>query len=165
MLGLKLNHVSKRGPSCFVVNSLRPSEACMRPWSNITASDNGLSPGQHQAIFWTSVVIWVIGPLGMNFSEIQIKIQAFSSKKMHLKMPSGKRQPLCLSLNVLNETATEKDMLQMALSHYSIRICAKVNWSIYIIMSQGPFCVCAWPMRDNVVSHWLGTSTERSLMS
>ena len=64
-------------------------------------SDNGLSPGWHQAIIWTNAGILWIGPLGTNFSEILIKIYTFSFKKMHLKMSSGKWRPFCLSLNVL----------------------------------------------------------------
>ena len=55
--------------------------------SNLTiiGSDNGLSPGRHQAIIWTNAGILLIGPLGTNFSEIQIGIQTFSYMKMHLK--------------------------------------------------------------------------------
>ena len=41
------------------------------------------------------------GPLGTNFSEILIKIYRVSSKKMHLKMSSGKWRPFCFGLNVL----------------------------------------------------------------
>ena len=52
----------------------------------IIGSDNGLSPGQHQAIIWTIAGILLIGPLGTNFSEILIWIQKFSFKKMHLNM-------------------------------------------------------------------------------
>ena len=59
----------------------------------IIGSDNGLSPGQHQAIIPTNAGIWLIGPLGTNFSEILIGIQAFSLKKIHLKMSSGKCWP------------------------------------------------------------------------
>ena len=35
-------------------------------------SDNGLAPGRHQAIIWTTgnAGILLIGPLGTNFSEI-----------------------------------------------------------------------------------------------
>ena len=51
--------------------------------------DNGLLPGQHQAIIWSSTEILLIGPLGTNFSESLIEIQPFSFTKMHLKM-SGK---------------------------------------------------------------------------
>ena len=32
-------------------------------------SDNGLSPGQHQAIIWTNAGIVLIGPLGTTFSD------------------------------------------------------------------------------------------------
>ena len=40
----------------------------------ISGSDNGLSPGWHQAIIWTSAGILFMGPLGTNFSEILIEI-------------------------------------------------------------------------------------------
>ena len=59
----------------------------------IIGSDNGLSPYGHQAIIWTNAGILLIGPLGTSFSEILIKIHAFSFKKMHLKMSSGKWRP------------------------------------------------------------------------
>ena len=36
----------------------------------IIGSDNGLSPGRHQAIIWTNAGILLSGPLGTNFSEI-----------------------------------------------------------------------------------------------
>ena len=49
-------------------------------------SDNCLSPGHHQPIIWTNAGIFLIGPLGTNFSEILIEIHTVSSKKMHLKM-------------------------------------------------------------------------------
>ena len=45
--------------------------------------------------------ILLIGPLGTNFSEILSEIHTFSFNKMHLKMSSAKRRPVCLSLNVL----------------------------------------------------------------
>ena len=35
----------------------------------IIGSDNGLLPGQRQAIIWTSAGISLIGPLGTNLSE------------------------------------------------------------------------------------------------
>ena len=68
----------------------------------IIGSDNGLSPGWRQAIIWTSAAILLIRPMGTNFSEILIVIYTFSFEKMHLKMSSGKWQPSCLGLNVLN---------------------------------------------------------------
>ena len=67
----------------------------------IIDSDNGLSPGRHQAIIWTNAGILLIGPLGTNFNEILIGIQTFSFKKMHLKMSSAKWHPFCVGLNVL----------------------------------------------------------------
>ena len=53
---------------------------------SIIGSDNGLSPGQRQAIIRTNAVILLIGPLGTNFSEIVIEIHTFSFKQIHLKM-------------------------------------------------------------------------------
>ena len=68
----------------------------------IIGSDNALSPGRRQAIIYTNAGILLIGPWGTNFSEIQIGIQAFPYKKMHLKMSSVKWCPFCPDLNVLN---------------------------------------------------------------
>ena len=36
----------------------------------VIGSDNGVSPGRHQAIIWTNAGILSIGPLGTNFNEI-----------------------------------------------------------------------------------------------
>ena len=59
----------------------------------ITGSDNGLSPGRHQAIIWTIAGILLMGPLETNFREILNGNQTFSFKKMHLKMSSAKWRP------------------------------------------------------------------------
>ena len=67
----------------------------------IIGSDNGLSPGRHQAIIWTNAGILLIGPLGTNFSEILIEIQTFSLKKIRLQMSSVKCCSFLLGLNVL----------------------------------------------------------------
>ena len=67
----------------------------------IIGSDNSLSPGQRQAIIWTSAGILLIWPLWGNFSEILVKIDTFSFKKMHLKMSSEKWWPSCPGLNML----------------------------------------------------------------
>ena len=53
-------------------------------------SDNGLSPGRHQAIIRTNTGILLFGTLGTNFSEILSEIYTFSFNKMHWKMLSGK---------------------------------------------------------------------------
>ena len=67
----------------------------------ITGSDNGMSPGRHQAIIWTNAGMLLIASLGTNFSEIPIRIQTFPFKRMHLKMSSAKWRPFCLGLSVL----------------------------------------------------------------
>ena len=51
----------------------------------IIGSDNGLSPGRHQAIIWTDAGILLIGPSGTDFSEILIKIHTHSFKKIRLE--------------------------------------------------------------------------------
>ena len=66
----------------------------------ITGSDNSLSPGRRQAIIWTNAEILLIGPLGTDFSEMWIAIEAFSFKNKHLQMSFGKCRPFCLGLNV-----------------------------------------------------------------
>ena len=78
---------------------LRPSDAICN--LTIIGPDNGLSPGRRQAIIWTNAGILLIGPWGTNFSEILIRIQTFSFKKMHLKISSTKWRPFRLGLNVL----------------------------------------------------------------
>ena len=61
-------------------------------WSipiTIIGSDNVLSPGWRQAMIWNNTGILLIGPLATNLSEIVIKIQTFSFKKMHLNVSSA----------------------------------------------------------------------------
>ena len=65
-------------------------------------SDNGLSPGRRQAIIWTNAGILLIGPLGINFSEISTKLKAFSFTKMHLSISPAKWKPSCLGHNGLS---------------------------------------------------------------
>ena len=96
---VKLIRVSRKY-DYFLSHLGRVTQICVGD-RTIIGSDNGLSPGRRQAIIWTNAGILLIGPLGTNFSEIQIGIQTFSYKKMHLKMSSVKWRPLCLGLNVL----------------------------------------------------------------
>ena len=51
----------------------------------IIGSDNGLLPGQHQAIIWANAGILLIGSLGTNFSEIIKKFMHFHSRNCILK--------------------------------------------------------------------------------
>ena len=73
------------------------------PLRNLTiiGSDDGLSPGRHQAIIRTNAGLLLIEPLGTNFNEVLIEIHTFSFRKMHLKLSSGKCRPFCLDPNVL----------------------------------------------------------------
>ena len=73
----------------------------------IIGSDYGLSPGRSQSIIWTNARILLIGHWWTN-CEILIGIQAFSFKKMHLKMSSAKWRPFCFGLNVLNHWPLDK---------------------------------------------------------
>ena len=92
---------------CVIISS---SVCCLTDWGRVThicigkltviGSDNGLSPGRRQAIIWTNAGI-LIRPLGTNVSEMLIGIQAFSFKKMYLKMSSAKWRPFCPGLNML----------------------------------------------------------------
>ena len=70
------------------VNSSPSSAVCMRQW--IGSALIQIMAGRNQAIIWTNVELLLIGPLG---SEIQIGTNAFSFKKMHLKMSSAKWRP------------------------------------------------------------------------
>ena len=77
----------------------RERSNCLTHWGRVThicvgkltiiGPDNGLSPGGRQAIIWTNAGILLIEHLGKHFSEILIKIDTFSFKKMFLKMSSG----------------------------------------------------------------------------
>ena len=78
----------------------RVTHICVSKLS-IIGSDNGLSPDRRQAIIWTNAGILLIGPLGTNFSEILIAIEAFSFRKMHLKISSAKWRLFGLGVNEL----------------------------------------------------------------
>ena len=68
----------------------------------IIGSEYGLSPSRRQAIVWTNAGLLSSGTLRIYFSEISIKTQQFSLKKMHLKMLSAKRRLCWLGPNVLS---------------------------------------------------------------
>ena len=96
----------------FYIFTNQSTTVCLTHWARVThicvskltiiGSDNGLSPGQCQAIIWTNAAMLLIRTWGTNFSEIVTEIHVFSFKKMCLKMLSGKWWPFCLSLNVLH---------------------------------------------------------------
>ena len=55
----------------------RVTHICVSNYAS-TGLDNGLSPDRRQVIIRTNAGILSIGPVGINFSEIIIKIHAFS---------------------------------------------------------------------------------------
>ena len=56
------------------ITSLQPSgHICVSKLTGI-GSDSGLSPGQRQAIVWTTTGIVLIGPLETNVIEVKIEI-------------------------------------------------------------------------------------------
>ena len=63
---------AKRRPFCLGLNVLthwgRVTHICVGKLT-IIGSDNGLSPGWHQAIIWTNAGILLIGPLGTNLNK------------------------------------------------------------------------------------------------
>ena len=83
-----------------IFNSLRLIKVLLTHWgqvmhvciNNLTiiCSHSGGSPGRCQAIIWTNARILLIGPVGINFSEVSIEIQIFSFKKIHLRVSSAK---------------------------------------------------------------------------
>ena len=82
ILGLKLIHVSKRATvdiraitllSQYLTHWGRVTHICVTKLT-IIDSDDGLSPGQFQAIIWTNARIVSIRPLAINLNEILIEM-------------------------------------------------------------------------------------------
>ena len=84
------------------VKSLRRSDAYMRQLTNHLWFREWLVAWPAPSHYQKDAGLLLIGPLGTNFCEILIRIQAFSFKKMHLKMSSAKCRRFGLNLNVLN---------------------------------------------------------------
>ena len=81
---------------------------------------------RRQAIIWTNARIFLIGPLGTNFSKILIEIDTFSFiGKMHLKMSFEKWRPFYLGLIMLRHYAQMKrssDWVLLRLYNKDIRL-------------------------------------------
>ena len=86
---LSVGPCNKTGAITVLTHWGRVTHICVGTNTNI-GSENGLSPGQRQAIIWTNAGILLIGPLGTNFSGILSEIPTFSFKKMHFKTSSVK---------------------------------------------------------------------------
>ena len=115
-------------PQCPLVNSGRVMQICVGNLNTIV-SDNGLSPGRHQATICTNAGIMLIGSLGTNFGEILIQI--FSFKKIQLKISSGKWRSFCLVLNMLTNRYMNKRLVccgQHTLFNFFFVVGAYIAW-------------------------------------
>ena len=83
-------------------NSLRPSDVCVGSLT-IIGSDNGLSPGRRQAIFWINAVILFIGPLGTNFNEILITSVIWELAAVFSR-PQWVKYQLCFGVTLLRNS-------------------------------------------------------------
>ena len=105
------------------VNSSLPSAAYMLQWIRtalVPIMAVAYSAPSHYLNQCWVIVRWT---LGTNFNEILIKIQNFSFTKMHLKMSSAKRWPLCPGGDELKHT-----MMTMPIDH-SLGHCCQ-GWPI-----------------------------------
>ena len=70
----------------------------------IIGSDNGLSPGWHQAIILTNAEILIFRTLGTNFNDIFIEIHTFSFKRINLEMSSLEMAAILSRPQCVNKT-------------------------------------------------------------
>ena len=127
---------------CFNLSRVQSIHMQLSHWGRVThicvgnltiiALDDGLSPGWRQAIIETNAGILLIEPLGTNFSERLIGIQAFSFKKMHLKMSSAKWRPFCLGLIVLILSSKHRDHCNKPINCHKLKI-----WSYNFLPLSG----------------------------
>ena len=131
----------------------------------IVDSDNGLSPGRRQAIIWTNVGIFLIGPLGTNCNEISIEIHTFSFKEIHWKLSSGNWRPFCLDPNVLYISHSEVHNEHCHRAHkYLTRAVKASAWQ----MNISPTYTDKWYSHDSLhgkqfyshIQHWKCASEE-----
>ena len=138
-----------------------PSLITLTHWGRVThicvgkltiiASDNGLSPGRHQAIIWTNAGILLLGPLGTNFNEILIENHTFSFKKLHLKMSSAKWRPFCLGLNVLTHCPLYRKVTWPSLWNWVFEHFGECH-RISLIWSQPLFKVWLGAVRQQAIA-------------
>ena len=123
----------------------------------IISSDNGLLPGQHQAITWTNAGLLSVGLLGTNFSEILNGIVSFSFKKMHLKWCLSKWHTFC---------AGEMDFRWLCLCTFYfatilLYIIGEFRWTLHqdTVFCVGDSSIFIWIY--NVIKLWI-TFTEQT---
>ena len=113
----------------------------------IIGPENDLSPDRRQATIWPDYGILLMGPLGTKPSEIVNKIHVFSFTKMHPKISSGKWQPSCLGLNVLN-LISSFSLFPMCIYFGCYRSFSLPLIFSIILCTQKYFCFFKWiPMK------------------
>ena len=79
----------------FILSTLLPlGPHIYVTWASM-GSGNGLLLVRHQIITWTSADLLPVGPLWTDFSEILIRIQHFSFRKVYLTISTAKWRPFC----------------------------------------------------------------------
>ena len=121
----------------------------------IIGSDNGLSPGRCQCIFWTNDKVLLNGPLKTKFGEILIEIHSFSFRKVHLKM-SSKNGGYFNSLSILQWIVLQTtDLL------WSWQVCIILIW---ILSSTLPLIksICLIPLTvGKYIKNWHTGVTQK----
>ena len=103
----------------------------------IIGSDNGLSPGRHQAIIWTNTGILLIRPWGTNFSDLfyrksNIFIQDNARENVVCEMASISSRPQCVT--------TLNDELHSMKIRVMIRMMVMITLVIFCLMDM--VCNC-----------------------
>ena len=102
----------------------------------IIGSDNGLSPDLHQAIIWTNAGIFLIQPLGTNFSETLIEIHIFSMEKNVFE-------------NVVWKFAAILSRLQCVKIYFLMTFMLKIQGFFLVVLEENFFFFLLWILHDN----------------
>ena len=100
----------------------------------VIGSDNGLSPGQRQAIMWTNAGILLIQNMGTSFSQILSKIPTFPFKEMHLKISSAKLRQFWLGLSVLMQLLLNSEFDYIA-NYQTAPLLQHVCLTVFIVIT------------------------------
>ena len=135
-----LPYILLRSRSMITLSTRFKTLTLLVPWHATIVSNNGLLSGQHQAIMWTNARILLIGPLGTNFSEISIRMNTLSFKKINLKMSFAKWQAFFLSpKGLMYQSTLLMTIIAFTISSIS-RPLKKVEIDHTGFNSMTPFC-------------------------
>ena len=116
--------------------------------STIIGSDNGLSPGRCQAIIWTDAAIFIIGPLGTNFSEILITLYIFIQENA---FENGVRKLAA----ILSRPQYVKHHIRMVSGEYLYSRCASWIENVIFWSWLGPIC---WGLLSQCTRAWANST-------